>query len=128
MALEKGQKQAISTGPCYPAALKTKRVIWNQRRRLLACASSEAKRVMVMLVRDCGRVRALSELLWVVVVFGRKEGVRGFRGDVSLVEYARVGGCWWCLPGIESKLKVEVTVGVVPGECSNRSLTRRLST
>lgn len=43
---------------CYPAALKTKRVIWNQR-PLLAYTSSEAKRVMVMLAEDCGRARAL---------------------------------------------------------------------
>jgi hypothetical protein len=43
-----------------------------------ACESSEAKHVMVILARDCGRVRALNELLWVVVVFERKEIVRGF--------------------------------------------------
>src|SRR6266436_4114987 len=51
MALEKGQKHAISIGPCYP---KTKRVIWNQCRHLLACASSEAKSVMVMLAQWTG--------------------------------------------------------------------------
>jgi hypothetical protein len=96
MTLDKGQKHAISIGLCYPVALKTKRVIWNQRRRLLTCALSEAKRVMVMLARDCGRVHALSELLCIMGGGGvwKEGGCAWVQRDVSWV---RSRCNWWLL-------------------------------